>query len=177
MASVNLNTASNGWLTRFNNGKPAHLYITAETDTVQEFDQVTLRHWQEEGFRVTYLPFQQAGQQYRSQLKNLGSDLGLGEYFAVVAYGDAATEALEVYRHSHPKICALVAYYPSAIPDPNSSFPINLRLVVHLAGAEVGVTRNSEVLGIQGKRKTRSKRIGTGLGYGGGLDLAYPSYT
>jgi len=82
-----------------------------------------------------------------------------------------------VYRHSHPKLCALVAYYPSAIPDPNTSFPISLRVVVHLAGTDVGVTRNAEVLGIQGKRKTRSKRIGTGLGYGGGLDLAYPSYT
>lgn len=52
-----------------------------------------------------------------------------------------------------------------------------MRVLVHLAGDEVGVTRNTEVLGIQGKRKTVRKRIDPGKGMGGLLDsLAYPSY-
>ncbi|KAF1987666.1 dienelactone hydrolase-like protein [Aulographum hederae CBS 113979] len=178
MAGINVNTSnSNGWLTRFNNGCIPRLYITAEVDTVAEFDQVTLRHWQAEGFDVTFLPFSQAGQAYRNQLKELGKNLHLGEYFAIVAYGDAATECLEVFRKQSPRLCALVAYYPSAIPDPTASFPISLRVVVHLAGEEVGVTKTTEVLGLQGKRRTRQKRIGSGKGTGGSLELAYPSYT
>lgn len=48
---------------------------------------------------------------------------------------------------------------------------------MHLAGAEVGVRRTSEALGIQGKRKTVRKRIERGLGHGESLRLAYPAYT
>lgn len=50
-------------------------------------------------------------------------------------------------------------------------------MLVHLAGAEVGVTRNTEVLGIQGKRKTVRKRLDPGEGYGGSLKLGYQAYT
>jgi len=52
-----------------------------------------------------------------------------------------------------------------------------MKVLVHLAGHEVGVNRNPEVFGIQGKRRTVTKRIPEGTGIGGSLKLAYPSYT
>lgn len=52
-----------------------------------------------------------------------------------------------------------------------------MKVLVHLAGHEVGVNRNPEVLGIQGKRRTVTKTIPDGTGVGGKLKLAYPSYT
>lgn len=97
--------------------------------------------------------------------------------FPPTAFGDAATVCLETFRKPTARLKALVAYYPSAIPDPHSSFPIGMKVLVHLAGGEVGVTRNPEMLGIQGKRRTVTKRIPEGTGTGGLLKLAYPSYT
>jgi hypothetical protein len=71
----------------------------------------------------------------------------------------------------------LVAYYPSAIPDPFREMPVNMRVLVHLAGEEVGVTRTTEILGIQGKRKTVRKSIPEGVGTSGFIKkLAYPAY-
>lgn len=94
-----------------------------------------------------------------------------------IAFGDAAAVCLETFRKPSPKLCALVAYYPSSIPDPHSTFPMSMKVLVHLAGTEVGVTRNSEILGVQGRRRTVTKRIPEGTGTGGRLKLAYPSYT
>jgi hypothetical protein len=51
-----------------------------------------------------------------------------------------------------------------------------VKVLVHLAGSEIGVARNPEVLGIQGKRKTVQKRIDPGKGYGGTLELSYKAY-
>lgn len=52
-----------------------------------------------------------------------------------------------------------------------------MRVLVHLAGEEVGVTRTSEILGIQGKRKTVRKSIPEGVGTSGFIKkLAYPAY-
>lgn len=70
-----------------------------------------------------------------------------------------------------------MAYYPSAIPQPaGTKFPLGIRVLVHLAGSEIDVARNTEVLGIQGKRKTTRKRIDPGEGYGGSLKLSYKAY-
>jgi hypothetical protein len=72
----------------------------------------------------------------------------------------------------------LIAYYPSAIPDPKGQFPNSIRVLVHLvAGDEIGVTTQSQMIGIQGKRRTTRKKIQSGIGTGGSLSLAYPSYT
>lgn len=49
--------------------------------------------------------------------------------------------------------------------------------MVHLAGTQIGVNRTSEVLGIQGKRKTVRRRITQGIGTGGTQKLKYPCYT
>jgi hypothetical protein len=49
---------------------------------------------------------------------------------------------------------------------------------VHLAaGAEIGVIKQSQMVGIQGKRRTKRQRVQSGMGTGGKLQLAYPSYT
>lgn len=94
-----------------------------------------------------------------------------------VAFGDAASACLEAHIKSRPRLCALIAYYPSAIPDPiKTKFPMATSVLVHLVGDEIGVRRTSEVLGIQGKRKTVRKRVQAGLGIGGELKISYPSY-
>lgn len=104
-----------------------------------------------------------------------------------VAFGDAAAICLEVYsepKTSTSKLCSLVAYYPTSIPDPKQRFSASFRVLVHLAqgtGQEestVGVTRRPEVLGIQGKRRTVQKRITPGIGAGGlQSKIEYPVYT
>ncbi|KAF2405481.1 NTF2-like protein [Trichodelitschia bisporula] len=175
MAVQTLTTGDN-FFTSFNTSVP-RLFITAETDTEEEFDQVTLEQWRAEGFRVTYLPYGKGSRGYVQDLESIGRNLSLGDSFAVVAFGDAAATCLETFRKSTRKLCALVAYYPTSIPDPHSSFPIGMKTLVHLAGEEVGVTRAHEVLGIQGKRRTTTKKIPSGTGTGGKLKLAYPSYT
>lgn len=93
------------------------------------------------------------------------------------AYGDAASACLEVFKKSTPRLCALIAYYPSYIPDPTQTkYPMHTNVLVHLCGNEISVTRRPEVLGIQGKRKTVSKRVDPGLGLGGLMKLSFESY-
>ncbi|KAF2492144.1 NTF2-like protein [Lophium mytilinum] len=170
---------SNGWLS-FNPETP-RLYITAETDDVSEFDQKTLKAWQEEGFKVTYVPFGKGGKGYVNQLHHLGDGMSIGERYAIVAFGDAATVCLEVYAEPSTqtsKLCSLVAYYPSSIPDPRQRFSSSFRVLVHLAGGTVGVSRRPEILGIQGKRRTVQKRVTPGIGAGGlQSKIDYPTYT
>ena len=96
----------------------------------------------------------------------------------MTAYGDAATALLEHQPHATSRLCALIAYYPSTIPDPSRThFAMDISVLVHLAGSDVGVRRTQEVLGIQGKRRTIRKRLSPGLGVGGELKLSYPSYS
>lgn len=76
------------------------------------------------------------------------------------------------------KLGLLIAYYPTSIPDPKGRFPSGIAALVHLAtGAEIGVTKQSQMVGIQGKRRTRRKTVERGQGPGGTLNLAYPGYT
>lgn len=76
------------------------------------------------------------------------------------------------------KLGLLVAYYPTAIPDPQGRFPSGIRALVHLAaGEEIGVIRQSQMVGIQGKRRVSRTTIEGGPGTGGKLHLAYQSYT
>jgi hypothetical protein len=175
MAAINTHASGNGFLTSFNSTTPK-LYITAETDSAQDFDQATLRKWRCEGFDVTYLPYGNGGRAYIESLKTIGRTMGVGDRFGIIAYGDAASACLETFRNPTARLCALVAYYPGSVPDPQSSFPIGVKVLVHLAGREVGVTRNHEVLGIQGKRRTTVKTIPRGTGTGGMLKLKWPSY-
>lgn len=77
-----------------------------------------------------------------------------------IAFGDAAAACLELHiKPLSPRLSALVAYYPTSIPSNGTVYPPDLRVAVHLAGNSLGVTSTSEVLGIQGKRRTRKKKL------------------
>ncbi|RYP71485.1 hypothetical protein DL771_004740 [Monosporascus sp. 5C6A] len=158
---------------------PPKLYVTAESD---EFDPLTLSEWRDEGFQVEYFSMDEGEKQYRAKLASLNrSDLGPCETYAIVAYGDAASYCLEYFHvlDNNPefRLCCLIAYYPTRIPDPGTRFPGGIRVLVHLAGDEVGVVKQSQLVGIQGKKRTSRKRIEPGIGAGKTLQLSYPSYT
>ncbi|KAL1644341.1 hypothetical protein SLS61_008848 [Didymella pomorum] len=146
----------NGWLS-FKHSTPI-LYITAEDE---EFDMETMRAWRDEGFIVKYIPQGKNGKAYVNTLHKLGDGMGIGE----------------------SKLCSLVAYYPTSIPDPRRRMTASFRVVVHLAqgsGDEetVDIVRRPEVLGIQGRRKLVTKRVTPGIGAGGLLaKMEYPAYT
>ncbi|RII06079.1 dienelactone hydrolase [Alternaria sp. MG1] len=172
----------NGWLS-FRSSTPV-LYITAE-DT--EFDIETMKAWRDEGFIVEYIPFGKGGKQYVQTLHKLGDKMGIGERYAIVAFGDAAAVCLDVFsepKTATSKLCSLIAYYPTSIPDTRHRFTSSFRVLVHLAEGTsgndntIGVTRRPEVLGIQGKRKTVQKRVTPGIGAGGLQDkILYPCFT
>jgi hypothetical protein len=130
------------------NAHPPRVYITAEDDS---FDEVTIRHWKEEGFEVAYIPMGDGGKDYAQQIKAIASNLSkclrsvndfsnkqkeLGEYYALVAYGEAAETCLTIATKPMPHCCALVCYYPDSIPHPNQKYPSQLNLVVHLAESQ-----------------------------------------
>ncbi|GJD05114.1 dienelactone hydrolase [Colletotrichum higginsianum] len=156
------------------------LYVTAEDD---DFDQITLGEWRDENFDVEYLPMGSSADKYRSKIRSLSKKkMGPCETFGIVAYGDAAAICLEHYHvmDNNPefKLGLLIAYYPTAIPDPKGHFPSSISTLVHLAaGEEIGITKQTQMVGIQGKRRTTRKKVESGIGTGGTLRLAYPTYT
>lgn len=78
------------------------------------------------------------------------------------------------------KLGLLIAYYPTRIPEPRGKFPSSIRVLVHLAGHEVGVVKHSQMVGIQGKRRVVKRTLDPGLGAGkinSPMEIAYPSYT
>ncbi|KAI0110647.1 NTF2-like protein [Hypoxylon sp. NC0597] len=159
---------------------PPKLYVTAESD---EFDMLTLRGWKDEGFDVKYIPMGDGGNEYRVKLESLGrTNLGPCETYGIIAYGDAASFCLEHFHilDNNPefKLCCLIAYYPTRIPDPRTKFPGGIHVLVHLAsGEEVGIVKQTQMVGIQGKKRTVKSKIDRGMGAGGTLQMAYPSYT
>ncbi|KAH9889668.1 hypothetical protein F4778DRAFT_753672, partial [Xylariomycetidae sp. FL2044] len=159
---------------------PARLYVTAESD---DFDMATLNEWRAEGFDVRYLAMGESGDDaFKRRLEGLsrGDDLGPCENFGIIAYGDAASACLEHYHilDNNPefKLCCLVAYYPTRIPEPRGQFPSSIQVLVHLAGDEVGVLKQSQMIGIQGKKRLTKQKVDRGLGAGGIVKLAYPAY-
>lgn len=75
------------------------------------------------------------------------------------------------------RLCSLVAYYPSAIPDPHTRLPLSLRILVHLAGKSVDVLAVPTVLGLQGKKRRKTRPVNPGIGTGERLQLTYPAFT
>ena len=57
------------------------LVVTAEELT---FDEATLQKWREEGFEVSYLPFDRSREQYAHTIEHLSDPLALGENYAIV---------------------------------------------------------------------------------------------
>ena len=48
------------------------------------FDSVTIKHWREEGFAVSYLGFNGNRKEYAASLRATAEPLGFGEEFAVI---------------------------------------------------------------------------------------------
>ncbi|KAK4995357.1 hypothetical protein LTR66_004804 [Elasticomyces elasticus] len=176
MATRRITTFGEPFFTQLDAHKTPCLILSAETD---DFDDELLQQWREEGFDVQYVPLAEGGGAYIRRLHDVANGMvGVSEHYAIVAYGDAASAVLEAHIKPSPKLCSIVAYYPSTIPDPtNTRFSMQLQVLVHLAGQQIGVRRNSEILGIQGKRRTVQKRVDPGMGVGGVLNLSYPCYT
>jgi hypothetical protein len=59
----------------------ARLYLTAEDP---EFDPVTIQHWKDEGFEVTYLPYNGDARSFKQQLHGIGDTLDLGDRWVLV---------------------------------------------------------------------------------------------
>lgn len=97
-----------------------------------------------------------------------------------LAYGDAAAYCLEHFQKpaTGARLTALVAYYPTSIPDTRLRFPPSLKVLVHLAGESVDVVVTPQALGIQGRKKRITKRrIDPGVGLGERKDIAYTAFT
>ncbi|KAI0378861.1 NTF2-like protein [Hypomontagnella monticulosa] len=159
---------------------PPKLYITSEDD---EFDLVTLGEWRDEGFNVEYIPMGAGGNEYKMKIESLSrAKMDPCETFGIVAYGDAAGFCLEHFHvmDNNPefRLSCLIAYYPTRIPDPRTKFPGGINVLVHLAsGEEVGIVKQTQMVGIQGKKRVSRTTIDRGMGAGGTLQMAYPSYT
>ncbi|KAI0124982.1 hypothetical protein BJ170DRAFT_635906 [Xylariales sp. AK1849] len=158
---------------------PPKLYVTSEED---EFDVETVEQWQDEGFNVEYLPLGDGDKEYKLKLDGLRKQgLGPCETFGIVAYGEAASVCLEHFHilDNNPdfKLGLLVAYYPTRIPDPNLRFPGGVQVLVHLTGDEIKVLKQSQMVGIQGKKRMTRKRIDNGVGTGSTLKMGFPAYS
>ena len=115
------------------------LVITSDTE---DFDEVIISHFQQEGFEVTYLGYEGDHKAYENALSHLSDGLELGDRYAIVAYGDAAALCLEQCMRPMPKLAAIVAYYPPYMPKTNTNFPPTLSVQIHLAGSAKFGTRH-----------------------------------
>lgn len=71
-----------GFLSKDFPHSPPKLYLTAETD---DFDELTLSEWRDEGFNVEYLPLGDDGAEYRRRLQVLAKkDMGPCETFGII---------------------------------------------------------------------------------------------
>lgn len=115
-----------------------------------------MQHLQDEGFDVTYLPHRGGGKVYQNELKHLADDLEFGETYGIVgqfspdtltyphihlsntlsAFATAATDCLDFHIKPQPNFAALIAYYPTELPKPNTKYPPKLHILAHLAGSQ-----------------------------------------
>ncbi|KIW95954.1 uncharacterized protein Z519_03020 [Cladophialophora bantiana CBS 173.52] len=132
---------------RMRGGRTVHLSWTTTTPRLvltsdtEDFDPTIISHFQEEGFQLSYLQYEGDKAAYMAQLQHLQDPLELGERYAIVAYGDAATLVLEACMKPMPKLVAVVAYYPGHVPKTTTSFPPTLNVLIHLAASQRWGTR------------------------------------
>ncbi|WEW57983.1 hypothetical protein PRK78_003450 [Emydomyces testavorans] len=105
--------------------------LTADT---LYFDHTTLQQFKDEGFDIAYLPHGSSPRHYKEQLQRFADVLEEEERYAIVAYGPAAAVVLDACMSAMPRLCAIVAYYPTHITD--ATFPPSLNYQVHLAGTQ-----------------------------------------
>lgn len=113
----------------------AHPRLIIASDT-EDFDEDIFDHFRQEGFQVSYLYYDGNRNAFNNTLEHASDNLELGENYAIVAYGDAATLCLEFATHPMPKLAALVAYYPPYIPRSSTGWPRTLPVMLHLASSQ-----------------------------------------
>jgi carboxymethylenebutenolidase len=129
MSITSFDQNGSGFL-KFNTGTP-RVWLTSTSGPSEK----TLLAWKEEGFDARYLPYDPAnGPAYIRTLKHLHEDLNLGEYYALIAYGDAASVVLKTAMKPLAKCCAIIAFYPPILPGPKTMYPNAKQLQVHVAG-------------------------------------------
>ncbi|KAL2815057.1 hypothetical protein BDW59DRAFT_166911 [Aspergillus cavernicola] len=153
--------------------KAARLCITADADV---FDSEFLGSWTLEGFDVVYLTFTKDTTTFVHELENIKHGLSVSESYAVICFGHAAAFCLEYFLKSPntARISALVAYYPTSIPDPVVDYPPHLRVLVHFANQGVDVIYPSAGRAHKSYREVRS--ISSGIGTGDRLRMGYVAY-
>ncbi|KAL4985121.1 hypothetical protein BDW68DRAFT_165680 [Aspergillus falconensis] len=174
MASLTINAPGSGFL--YSNSRNARLIITAETP---DFDAEFVEAWSKEGFNTIYIPFHEDEKEYVRRLMAVKEGLGVGDNYGVIAFGDAAAFCLDYYLKPNnvSRLCALVCYYPTSIPDIRSRYPPSVQMLTHLAGDTIDVVTTPTVLGLQGKKKKSTRRINPGIGTGELLDIGHRAYT
>jgi hypothetical protein len=76
------NANTNGFLSNDFPHGPPKLYITAESD---DFDELTIQEWRNEGFKVEYVSMGNGGREYGERLEKLSrTGLGVGETMGIV---------------------------------------------------------------------------------------------
>ena len=70
-----------------------NLIVTAEE---RDFDPVTIQHFRDESFQVSYLPFDTSKKDYEKSLHGLADPLEEGEKYAIVGLCSPYTMALAV---------------------------------------------------------------------------------
>lgn len=129
--SVSSSAPGTGGFLKFNNGPPK-IFMT---DSTPHPPEKALLSWKEEGYDVTYIQYDPASQPaYISTIKSLNNRLVLGEHYALIAYGAAASVVLKTAMKPLNKCCAIVAFYPPVLPSAKASFPDSSNPQVHVAG-------------------------------------------
>jgi len=129
MSITSFDQHGHGFL-KFNSGTP-RVWVTGE----HEASERTLLNWKEEGFDVRYLPYDPANTSaYVRTLKTLGDQMNLGEHYAIVAYGEAASMVLKTAMKPLAKCCAIIAFYPPLLPGPKTMYPASHQVQVHVGG-------------------------------------------
>lgn len=126
------NKPGTGGFLKFNSG-PSRIYLTCALPAPEK----ALLSWREEGYDAQYLPYDpntQTQAAYIRTLKQLSETLNLGEHYAIIAYGDAASVVLKTAQKPLAKCCAIIAFYPSLLPSPKTMYPNSHQLQVHVAG-------------------------------------------
>lgn len=115
---------------------PPRVHIASDDPS---FDSSLISLLRSEGFSTTYIPLlppKGSSKIDLTPLRHIADDLEIGESYALLAFGAAATAALDFYASPQPHVCALVAYYPAAIANPKAIFPPSLQVLTHLAASQ-----------------------------------------
>ncbi|KAF2742660.1 hypothetical protein M011DRAFT_412089 [Sporormia fimetaria CBS 119925] len=122
---------------------PPLVYVTSSSPHPPE---KTLVWWKEDGFDVHYIPYTASStaerESYIRTISTLDRGLGLTQTYAIVAYGDAASVVLKVAMKPMHKCSAIIAYYPTQLPDPTHKYPSMLNVTVHVAGLSQKIPGN-----------------------------------